>query len=347
MQSIRAAAGLLLFAGACTSAPAKAPTILTYTDHQPLDGMRTRFLNEVFFPAIERESEGRLRVEAHWDGEIAAAYDGLGTVSAGERADMAVVVPEYTAKALPLHQIFKSFPVGPSGAEQVRRFRAIYDRIPEFGRELEDNHIRPVLLATGYPAGFFARAPLKGPESLAGQKWRSASFWHLDFMEHAGATPVRMHWGPEIYTALKEGRLDGILVNIDSAYNLDLHRSAPHALVSKRLWLGHLYIIAIHQERWQQLEPRDQAAITRAAEFAYARLGEVMDASYAEMVAALEQGGAEVRTLSDEEVEAWARATGFPEAQARWAAKQKEEGVPNAAEVIRKVAAELGRPVDR
>ena len=98
---------------------ASAATILRYSDHEPLGGMRTRFLKDVFFAAVEKESNGRLKIEDHWDAELASGYDALRAVGKGEVADVATVVPEYTAKELPLHQIFKSFPTGPAGAKQV------------------------------------------------------------------------------------------------------------------------------------------------------------------------------------------------------------------------------------
>jgi hypothetical protein len=39
---------------------ASAEKILRYSDHEPLGGMRTKFIKEVFFAAIEKESNGRL-----------------------------------------------------------------------------------------------------------------------------------------------------------------------------------------------------------------------------------------------------------------------------------------------
>ena len=83
---------------------------LIYSDHEPLGGMRTRFIKDVFFSAIEKESNGRLKIQAHWDGKLATGYDALRKV-----ADGVAVVPEYALDLLPLHQIFKSFLVGPSG----------------------------------------------------------------------------------------------------------------------------------------------------------------------------------------------------------------------------------------
>jgi hypothetical protein len=47
---------------------ASATQTLIYSDHEPLGGMRTRFIQDVFFAAIERESNGRLKIDARWDG---------------------------------------------------------------------------------------------------------------------------------------------------------------------------------------------------------------------------------------------------------------------------------------
>ncbi|MFT6656780.1 MAG: TRAP-type C4-dicarboxylate transport system substrate-binding protein [Marinomonas primoryensis] len=313
--------GCVLFGTA--QAQAQAPTVLQYSDHQPLNGMRMHFLNDVFFPAVERESEGRLKIETHWDGELAIAYDALPSLSTG-KTDISVIVPEYKSKEMPLHQIFKGFPVGPSGDQQVAFFREVFDTIPEFNQELNDNNIRPIFLSTGFPAGFFGTKSLPNLQQIKQQKWRSASFWHLDFLKSAGAEPVKMHWGPEVYDALSDGRLDGILVNIDSAYNLDLHKTAKHSLISKKLWLGHLYIIAINNDVWEKLEDKDKQAFNRAAEYAYGLLGDAMDKSYAEMVSTIKHEGNSVRELTDAEIQTWANTSDFASHQRSWA-----KGLPN------------------
>jgi len=131
-HSLRKLMALLLTISLLPAA-ASATQVLIYSDHEPLGGMRTRFINDVFFPAIEKESQGRLKVDAHWGGELNNSYEALGKVSQGD-VDMATVVPEYTADQLPLDQIFKSFPVGPTGAHQVDFFRRAYADIPAFQR---------------------------------------------------------------------------------------------------------------------------------------------------------------------------------------------------------------------
>jgi TRAP-type C4-dicarboxylate transport system substrate-binding protein len=332
---------MLLLAMPLFVQPALAAKVLRYSDHEPLGGMRTRFLNDVFLAAVEKESQGRLSIERHWDSEIATGYDALKTLKQGVRTDLAIVVPEYTADELPLHQLFKSFPVGPSGAKRVEFFRRVFHDVPEFSTELNNNNIVPLFLATGYPVAFFSTSPMTGLQDLDGHKWRSASFWHQDFLQHAGATPVSMHWGPEIYQALQNKTLDGIMVNVDSGVALKVHETAPNVLVSRDLWLGHLYLLAMNRDTWNGLAKEDQQAILRAAEYAYRSLGAVMDQHLDSMLVELQHAGAKVRTLTPEEVRGWQDATDYLAVQNAWVKKQEAKGLSQAGSVLASVRAIL------
>ncbi|GAB3097906.1 ABC transporter substrate-binding protein [Aestuariicella hydrocarbonica] len=326
----------VMAAGVVAQVNSPSPRVLTFSDHQPSDRMRTRFLKDVLFPAIERESSGRLKIDAHWNGEIAAAYDALNAVSNGV-TDMATTVPEYTAKELPLHQIFKSFPVGPTANSQINFFHRVYNEIPAFTAELKQNNIVPIFFGTGYPVAFYSASPLDHLDGIAGAKWRSASFWHLDFLKNVGATPVTMHWGPEIYEAMKAKTLDGLMVNVDSGYFLNVHDVAPNILVSKALWLGHIYPLTMNDDVWDSLTQEDKDAIHRAVEISSQSLGAVMDDSFEAQIDALRRAGAKVRILNSDEIEHLKEATKYEEVQAKWVETQESNGNPNAGNVLVKV----------
>lgn len=306
---------------------------LVYTDHEPLGGMRTRFIQEVFFPAIEKESQGRLKIEAHWDSKLATGYDALSVVG----KPGAIVVPEYSAKTLPLHQIFKSFPTGPTGDQQVAFFRHVYAEIPAFPAELAKQNAVNLLFSTGYPVAFFSTKPLDRLEDIKGQKWRSASFWHQDFLRNAGATPVSMPWGDEIYQAMRAGKLDGLMVNVDGGYQLNVHKVAPNVLYSEKLWMGHVYLLVMNKDTWDKLAQQDKQAIERAAATAYQTLGTVMNASFDAQVAELKKDGISIRTLQPKELEQWQAATRYREVQAAWVKEQEGKGLKEAGPVLQQV----------
>ncbi|WP_159566358.1 TRAP transporter substrate-binding protein DctP [Budvicia diplopodorum] len=315
-----------------------ATTTLRYTDHEPLGGMRTRFIKDVFFTAIEKQSNGRLKIEEHWNGGLAVGYDALRVIGDGSAADMGIVVPEYTADKLPLHQIFKSFPVGPSGDKQIEFFKRVYAEIPAFPAELKKENVVNIFFGTGYPVAFFGTRPLKNLEDIKGTKWRSASFWHQDFLRNAGATPLTMPWGPETVNAFKSGALDGIMVNIDSGYDLKVQEMAPNVLVSNELWLGHVYLLVMNKETWDKLAQEDKEAIQRAAKIAYKTAGSVMDNALVQQIDTLRKSGAKVRALQHKEVEHWQDVTRYQEIQAKWVKKQEALNVKDVSPTMEKVS---------
>lgn len=312
-----------------------AQTTIVFSEHEPLGNMRTRFLAD-FFDNIEKESKGRVKIEAHWAGELSSSYDALKTVKDGSAAQFATVVPEYAAKDLPLHQLFKSFPVGPAGQKQVDFFRGIYKKAPALLKELDEANLHPVLIATGYPVGFFSAKPISDLGDIKGQVWRSASFWHRDFLTNAGAIPITMPWGQQVFDALADGTMTGLMVNIDSGYDIEAYKPAPYILYSKDLWLGHEYIIAMNKDTWNSLSKKDQKAIEKAAAKSYKTLAKLMEDSLAETLKQLENAGATIRELSPEEVELWKSVTGYHAIQDRWLSEQNLPEGKTVIEVMRK-----------
>ncbi len=130
-----------------------------------------------------------------------------------------------------------------------------------------------------------------------------------------------MPWGENVAAALQNGELDGLMVNLDSGYDINAHSAAPHILTSKKLWLGHIYIIAFNKNVWENLSPEIRAAIQRAAEFSYKKMGRAADKSFAAQIATLKKLGASVRILNNAELAAWENATRFAEIQDAWIAK--------------------------
>ncbi|MFK3663281.1 ABC transporter substrate-binding protein [Scandinavium sp. NPDC088450] len=249
-----------------------------------------------FFAAVEQESQGRLRIEPHWNGELSVSYQALKTIGEGKLADMGIVVPEYTAKQLPLHQIFKSFPLGPdSGEKQVAFFRQVFNQLPQFSAELAANNLVNVQFFVGYPAAFFTTDPNLQIDKLSSTTWRTASFWHQAYLENAGATVVKLPWNAGITDALRRGKLNGLLVNLDSGDDIKAWQAAKEIRVSPRLWLGHVYLLTMNKQRWESLSQEDKEAIHRAAVRTEKVLGMTLDNSLKHMTDMMQQQGADVK----------------------------------------------------
>ncbi len=319
-----------------------AQKILKYSDHESPNEMRTLFLKNVLFPAIEKESKGRIKIDAHWNGELSISYDALKKVGKGDTIDITTVVPEYAAKELPRLQLFKSFLVGPRGKEQVSFFRKMFETVPEFTTELQQNNVVPIFLSTGYGVGFFSKNQMDSLSDLKNKTWRTASFWHRDYLKKYGSIPVSIPWGPEVYKAFEENRLDGLMVNIDGAYQLKVYEQAPYLLTSKKLWLGHLYIVSINKNTWERLDQIDKEAIQRAANKSYKKLGKIMDESYKSQLEKLAEKGVKYRILSDKKLTDFENAVQYHLTQQNWVNEQEAKGLSDLKSILEKMKKELG-----
>ncbi|WP_052281978.1 TRAP transporter substrate-binding protein DctP [Kluyvera genomosp. 1] len=326
----------------CLTHTSLAETVLRYSDHEPLSNMRTKIINDVFFKAIEQESQGRIRVDAHWSGELAVSYDALKTIGEGQKADIGIVVPEYTAEQLPLYQIFKSFPLGPdNGEKQVRFFHNVFATIPQFAAELAANNLVNLQFFLGYPAAFFSTDPSLKYDDLKNTTWRTASFWHQSYLENAGAKVIKMPWNEQITEALRDGKLDGLLVNLDSGDDIKAWQGAKEVGVSQRLWLGHVYLLVMNKARWESLALQDKQAIQRAAARTEKILGSTLDASLNEMVSNMNAHGAHAHFLTTTELESWQNISHYQSIQADWIAVQTAKGVQNTEHILKAVEAQL------
>ncbi|MEG1212553.1 MAG: TRAP transporter substrate-binding protein DctP [Leclercia sp.] len=330
---------LLILAALLCSALAHADTTLRYTDHEPYGNMRTRLIQNTFFSAIEHESEGRIKIDAHWNGEISSSYAALETLSQGTHADIGIVVPEYSPGQLPRHQLFKSFPLGPDNAnDQVNFFHRIFSDYPQFAAELDKNNLINLQFFLGYPAAFFTTKPGLQPDKMAGTRWRTASFWHQAYLRNAGAVPVQMPWNSKITDALQEGQLDGLLVNLDSGSDIHAPRSAPYIQLSPALWLGHVYLLVMNKDTWNALSTQDKTAIQRAAATAEKIIATTLDTSLTDMTQQLEQEGAHIHYLSRDELNKWQAATRYQQVQAEWVMEQQKKGVTDAGTLLQAIS---------
>lgn len=90
------------------------------------------------------------------------------------------------------------------------------------------------------------------------------------------------------------------MVNLDSGYDIHAERAAPNVLLSPSLWLGHVYLLVMNKQTWENLDNRDREAIQRATITTEKALGKALDNNLISMVKTLEQEGAQVRYLKNQ-----------------------------------------------
>jgi len=133
------------------------------------------------------------------------------------------------------------------------------------------------------------------------------------------------------YTQLSTGVADGVLTILSGAYPYRIHEVAPYITL---VGLGAQFNggMAINKDTWERLPPDVQATLAELGRDYSRTMGEIVVARYEQALAAVQEEGAIVTTLADDEKRRWIN--GLPDIAGRWVAAAERRGHP-AGELLR------------
>ncbi len=133
------------------------------------------------------------------------------------------------------------------------------------------------------------------------------------------------------YTQINTGVADGVLTILSGAYPYRIHEVAPYITL---VGIGAQFNggMAINQDTWERLPPSLQDTMTDLGREYSRAMGESVIARYDQALAAVQNEGATVATLSDDEKRRWI--DGLPDIAGRWVSSAEQRGHP-AGEVLR------------
>ena len=325
----------VLLAGSVATA---ADITLKYSDHDPLGGMRTDFVKNVWLPEIEKQSGGKIAIQDFWGGALMSAKEQLKGTGDGV-TDLSFIYPGHYPAQLPAHSVFNLFPRGPKTfTDMIKLYRDVYAQVPEFKAELKKANVMTVMITAGLPGAFVGKKPLKSIDDIVGDKWRAGGKWKLKFLENAGATPVAVPWG-DVYVALQTGTIDGCFTNYDGLHLMKFDEVAQNLLISKEMWYATPFIHLMNIDKFNGLSKDMQDAILKASEIAEQKFNAVYDAAFDQVKSEELASGYKVTEMSAADLDKWESADKLGALQAEWIAESEKAGLKTAAQVMEKVKA--------
>ena len=314
------------------------PVKLIYSDHDPLGGMRTQFLHDVWLPEIVRQTGGRIAISDYWGSDLLNSKEVVEGIRLGV-AQMGFLFPGHYPDNFYSASIFKLFPRGPSRCEDmIALYRKAYAEIPEFKAELEKSNLKVLLFTAGLPGAFVGIYPFAHIEDIKGKRWRAGDNWALAYLKNAGAIPVPLPWD-DVYLALQTSMLDGCFSNLDGMHLKKFDEVAPNILVSKKLWFAIPFIHVIGLESWNSLPKSVQDGITRASEIAEKKFAQVYDQAFAKIIAEQETAGYTVNIMTGKDELLWENPNQLKALQEQWVKDAIRGGLQTAPTVMEKMKA--------
>lgn len=290
---------------------------LTYSDHDPPNGMRTKFLREYWFPAIEKETDGKVKINAIFGGGLLTSGEALDGIRDGV-TDIGLVYPDNYSERMYTYELFKLFPVATESFDGIYNiFQKSFEQLPVLNEDLEKNNQRVLLLTTGLPIAFGSKPEFDSLEDLERGKWRAASRWHLSVLKNMEANPVSVPW-EDVYMSLETGVIDGVMTNFDGFHMMKFYESSENVMVGKELWWAAPFLHTINNDTWESLPTDIQEGILRASEQAQKDFAKIYEKELANAVQEEKDQGANVFYASEEDLALFNDTDLFEELRAIW-----------------------------
>lgn len=217
-----------------------------------------------FAAEIEKATAGKLKVRIFPGGELGSNPGEQFNRAADGIADIAFVIPGYTAANFPRTLVMeypgvaKTAQSAPRGLWKAREL-------------LQDEYKRVKLLSlwTNTPAAIYSRdKPVRALADLNGMKLRVPSNAGAEIVRAWGATPV---FTPvtEVYNAMQTGVIDGVLIDGGGANAFKLSEVSKHVTVGMKS-MQLTFALVMNRDSWSRLPAQHKAAIDQATGLAMA-----------------------------------------------------------------------------
>lgn len=286
-----------------------------------------KHLTETFIPAVNAELEGTdytIDWTENYGGTLAGVGGELEAIEDG-LAEVGVVSTVFEPTALPLQNVSYFTPFGSSDARVVMEaVDKLHSDIPGMTEAWESYNAE-------YLGGGFAldnymlmtNFPVASVDDLQGHKI-GAPGPAVNWLEGTGAVGVAGNL-TSYYNDIQTGVFDGTIVFPTAAAPAKLEEVAPHVLMTD---FGAQYAGSVVANKdWYDEQPEEVQAALRAGAKAYTEAFLTEQQSRVEdALKQMEEGGATITRLSEEERAKWAAA--LPQIADAWAKNAEDQGLP-------------------
>ena len=269
--------------GALFTAQAKSVKLIANTIKSKDDFGTKAYVD--FAKRVKEYTNGEVIVEVHFGGELGyKAADGLRVVENGS-VDMGETIGAFEGATIPDIMI-TTLPFFITTFDEF----AFFDRL--FRRHLDKLYAKrnaKILFTNSMTKQhFWNKKEVDTVADVAGVKMRTYDKVTTDMLSAVGAAPLRIDYS-ELYTALQQGTVAGMVTSIASVIDLKAWEVVKYANLTG-FSTGGVNSLAINMKTWNSLSPKNQAAMLQAAR-------EVEDALRVD-VPALERTGLDTLTAN-------------------------------------------------
>lgn len=273
---------LALVLGVAAPSGVAAQTIeLKIGDFQSVQHIQSREGTQFFMREVEKRTKGRVKF-THFPNEQAAKAKGLLDAAKSGVLDIAVSGVLYTSERLPLASVVGLPGLGDTALDGTKAFHPLATKGILRG-EFTAEGIVPIYAYLLTPYQILLRSKAVGdPKDWSGLKIRTGGTTQALTMRAFGASGINLP-GPEVYTALERGTVDGVLFPLPSVPGYNLQEIVKHISINGSF--GNFGLVAMMNKAAFEKLPEDiRAIILTVGEEAALNVARAQDSSTADLL---------------------------------------------------------------
>ncbi|MDD7973280.1 TRAP transporter substrate-binding protein DctP [Roseinatronobacter alkalisoli] len=250
--------------------------------------------------AVEEATEGAVTFQ-HFPSEQAARASALMDAVENGILDVALVGTIYHGETLPMNSIVGLPGFYGSAVEGTKAIQAMLAEGP-LRDEILETGVVPLFGFVLPPYQVLAQKRLGMPDDWRNLNIRTAGSTQAMTARSLGSVGVSIP-GPEVYTAVERGRLDGILFPLASVAAYNLQEVVTH-ISQNGSFGGYSFVMVARKEMFENLPEDVQLAMIEQGNEVALHVARAQDDSIAGFLADWAAQGVDIYSLSDNELEA-------------------------------------------
>jgi TRAP-type transport system periplasmic protein len=212
---------------------------------------------------IGKYTNNTVKIKVYGVDEIAGTKD-LPALGKNGTIDFIVTAPVYYPTLFPMAAALQQLTVLNKGPESAQyAWRTLFKEFPELQKEFAGQNLHVLNRSSLGMYYTLSKKPIKGVADLKGMKVRNfGGKLAGEYLQAAGATPVFVP-PADYYEALMRGVYDAFVGDMQQMVGFKLYENAKYLGMPTGSIIG--WCIAMNLDRWNELTPSEQQAITRAA----------------------------------------------------------------------------------
>lgn len=180
---------------------------LVFSMNDPETSMMNTDIFQPWFKQIEEATDGRVKIECHYNEELVSMTDAYDAVCKGT-VDMAFVRNSSISAGVLDNLVENTYPENRCN-QSAKVYNMLYDEFPEMGGQYSDDctWLLHFQMTPGY-IGVTGSEPVNSMSELKGKKFITASLLQTTTASALGAAAVDVP-PPDFYTSLEKGVADG------------------------------------------------------------------------------------------------------------------------------------------